>query len=71
MDGVMAAREPIGGVNRVGPTMDGATRQVRVWEGVNQADQTMVAGKEEISAGMLVMVVVMATSNAGNGRLSP
>ena len=71
MDGVMAAREPVmGGVNRR-RIMDGATRQGRVWDGVNQAAQAMVAGREEISAGMPVMVVVRVISNAGNNRLSP
>lgn len=58
----MAAREQV---------MAGANRQDRVWDGVNPVDRTMVAGREEVSAGMPVMVVVMATSNAGNGRVSP
>jgi hypothetical protein len=75
---VTAAREmatggainPTTGVGN-SPITNGANRQVRVWDGVNPVDQTMVAGREESSVGMLVMVVVTATSNAGNGRFSP
>jgi hypothetical protein len=67
---VMAAREMVMSVV-LHPTTGGGNSQDRVWYGVNPVDQTMVAGREEISAGMLVKVVVTATSNAGNGRFSP